>query len=1090
MVNADIQFIQKLEINESQLQDMMNGNAQAIMNNVVYTIPVVFHVIHLGESVGTGSNISDAQLMQALDDLNYDFRDIGGAGTDVEIEFCLAQRAPDGSPSTGINRVNGYGVGDYESIGMATGGNETALKALSIWPNRDYLNIWVVYDIIGGFGMAPPNGFATLPGAPSNVDGIVLRADATGVSSYSHVITHEVGHFFALYHTFEGSVGSTCAPNTDCHLQGDRICDTPHHLQPSGGCVTTGTTCDMVTSIAEVAHNYMNYTDNSCRDRFTAEQVMRMRTVLMTLRNTLTYSLGCEPGCTSVIADFIEPSAIPYLDPYTFVNTTSGGSFSYSWLVDGVEYDTTTNFIIPFYIPGLYDVCLDATDTSGCTNRKCDSVSVYFTCSLPSDPCEKIINGDFEYIEPTSNDNERIDSDVCGWRRTESSPFYCIGPDNNAIGLLFHWQYFNPIPSYDFERVTSRLPVDLDSNSICKISFDYIVAGSNLDAIIISLSPDPFVDQPLTNVNSTTIAQVVNPITDYTPQNNNECYNSTFTFHHHEEYFYYNGDEGAYLNISGERLNQDSLISYLFIDNISINCCPPTACIPEPGFVDTLIGCTATFTGSNTGDPGDYLWDFGDGSIDTGSIVTHQFLWGDTFTVCLTIRCPDSETTQTICHDIIIPDSCDNCFPLANPITASRCDTTESWVANFCIRVPKGFKACKDNKLFVSSPEVAITVLNYQIDVSNSLYELVCVAIKLISPTGYNFEANGATGYISLCSDGEIPMICRYFEIDPFVCDDCGTPISNTAICNDPNLNDNIRIYRGSISVTLTSTTDYVQVVSTESIFEVNPTSVTKIGGNFTIPYSFITTNHNLANFQVILNFVNTSDGTRTCVPVNITLPVCDALPTNCGLEWSVKNMACSGSDGGNLVIFNFNMSVNVGNLELCNGGLFGTVDGGKVYILTPSPTSSGGVFTFNVDMVIPCDSFVSGEIYNMRLYLCTEEGDLECLLFPFRLFCDDCTGIGFRAEPVLNQKNKTADQYWIVPNPATDRLNIFTTGRDPEKRQEARLFNQLGRLVKSADLSSDSTEIDVSPYSPGIYYLVISNNGTLVKSEKVIIMR
>lgn len=484
------------------------------------------------------------------------------------------------------------------------------------------------------------------------------------------------------------------------------------------------------------------------------------------------------------------------------------------------------------------------------------------------------------------------------------------------------------------------------------------------------------------------------------------------------------------MNITGERLNQDSLISYLFIDNISINCCPPTACIPEPGFTDTLIGCTATFIGSNTGDPGDYLWDFGDGSIDTGSIVTHQFLWGDTFTVCLTIRCPDSETTQTICHDIIIPDSCDNCFPLANPITASRCDTTESWIANFCIRVPKGFKACKDNKLFVSSPEVAITVLNYQIDVSHSLYDMVCVAMRITPPTGYNFEANGASGYISLCSEGETPMICRIFELDAESCDSCQTAITDLAECNDPNLNDNLRIYQGVITLTINDlAATPCGYSSSEAGFGVG--TITSIGFTYTIPYTMTTSNNNLAKFSVLLCFG--VSGETMCFPVDISLPPCTTLPQDCAMEWTVKNMACSGSDGGNLVIFNFAMSVNIGNLQLCNGGLFGTVDGGIVDVITPSPTASGGVLTFNVNMIIPCDSFVSGEVYEMRLYLCTQEGDLECLLFPFRLFCDDCEEIGFRAQPVVDQKGKASSEYWIIPNPATDRINVFTTGFDPE---------------------------------------------------------
>ncbi|MEQ1745467.1 MAG: hypothetical protein ABMA02_08580, partial [Saprospiraceae bacterium] len=106
---------QTLTGNEGVISDAMHTNPLAIMNHTVYTIPVVFHVIHLGEPVGQGTNISDAKLIQGISDLNTYFRDAMNTGTDVEIEFCLAQRTPSGLPSTGINRVNGTGVGGYEN---------------------------------------------------------------------------------------------------------------------------------------------------------------------------------------------------------------------------------------------------------------------------------------------------------------------------------------------------------------------------------------------------------------------------------------------------------------------------------------------------------------------------------------------------------------------------------------------------------------------------------------------------------------------------------------------------------------------------------------------------------------------------------------------------------------------------------------------------------------------------------------------------------------------------------------------------------------------------------------------------------------
>src|SRR5687767_15094475 len=71
------------------IQENPNKN-ESDNNLVVYTIPIVVHVIHLGESPGTGSNISDAQIYSAINGLNDRFRNNIGSGFDVEIQFCLA----------------------------------------------------------------------------------------------------------------------------------------------------------------------------------------------------------------------------------------------------------------------------------------------------------------------------------------------------------------------------------------------------------------------------------------------------------------------------------------------------------------------------------------------------------------------------------------------------------------------------------------------------------------------------------------------------------------------------------------------------------------------------------------------------------------------------------------------------------------------------------------------------------------------------------------------------------------------------------------------------------------------------------------
>ena len=77
-------------------------------------VPVVVHVIHSGQPVGTAPNITDAQVISQITVMNNDFRRLAGppgfnttaVGADTMIQFALAQQDPDGNPTNGINRVN------------------------------------------------------------------------------------------------------------------------------------------------------------------------------------------------------------------------------------------------------------------------------------------------------------------------------------------------------------------------------------------------------------------------------------------------------------------------------------------------------------------------------------------------------------------------------------------------------------------------------------------------------------------------------------------------------------------------------------------------------------------------------------------------------------------------------------------------------------------------------------------------------------------------------------------------------------------------------------------------------------------------
>lgn len=249
-----------------------------------YTIPVVVHVIHNGEAIGVGANISDAQVISQIQVLNEDFRRIIGSrgfntnpsGADVEVEFCLAKQTPDGCVTNGIDRVDMSAISTSWGGSGATSNTNTILKPSTTWDASQYMNMWSV-----NFSDGSLLGFAQFPGGPANTDGVVSNYtyfgsnDAAGVTipgafNLGRTMTHEVGHYLGLYHTFQGG----------CTGSGDFCTDTPAVASPNFGCPTidscAGGGVDMVA-------NYMDYTDDSCMNVFTNNQKAR---VIATLTNS------------------------------------------------------------------------------------------------------------------------------------------------------------------------------------------------------------------------------------------------------------------------------------------------------------------------------------------------------------------------------------------------------------------------------------------------------------------------------------------------------------------------------------------------------------------------------------------------------------------------------------------------------------------------------------------------------------------------------------------------------------------------------------------------------------------------------------
>lgn len=259
----------------------------------IYTIPIVVHVLHLGEPIGEGTNLSDEQIESQIRVINEDYRKKENTrgfnnhpdGADSHIEFVLAKKDPEGNATNGIVRIN-----VLESGKPIQFHNFEYMASLSYWNPEHYLNVWTepFHDDLIGLILGQATGPITdlqgsglfLKGEPDSREGISINAAHFGESSIpsdynlGRTLTHEIGHYLGVLHPWGTR---DCATNDFCD-------DTPAVDK------AVGSTCGE----AAMSENYMNYTTDSAMNIFTNDQVARMRYVLENspYRKTLLTSPG------------------------------------------------------------------------------------------------------------------------------------------------------------------------------------------------------------------------------------------------------------------------------------------------------------------------------------------------------------------------------------------------------------------------------------------------------------------------------------------------------------------------------------------------------------------------------------------------------------------------------------------------------------------------------------------------------------------------------------------------------------------------------------------------------------------------------
>lgn len=349
-----------------------------------YLLPIVVHVVHLpSDSVGQGSNISEAQILHQIELLNMFFRNHYGANSiNTGIQFCLAKMNPDGSPIDGINRIASDSSNMHRN-------NQNELLNLVHYPTNQYINIYVINGMLD-INNNPINiaGFASYPYKGSRAkDLIVIRSDWFGdytifntlnSQSRGKTLVHEMGHYLGLFHPFEDAcVGDD---SSDCSTKGDLCCDVPPVAAGiPGNCGPSNTCTETPNDLADQKENHMDYALETCRTRFTPDQGDIMYAVLDGVRSSLwqpeninNLNLAC---CVNAIAfggqtdvcknsgDSIHVSAYRY-DSAIYVWKLYKNNGLYQSINMG---NTHTLALLPD--TGLYDMELEVT-RNGVTSSK------------------------------------------------------------------------------------------------------------------------------------------------------------------------------------------------------------------------------------------------------------------------------------------------------------------------------------------------------------------------------------------------------------------------------------------------------------------------------------------------------------------------------------------------------------------------------------------------------------------------------------------------------------------------------------------------------------------------------------------------
>lgn len=291
-------YLQRQAVFEVEYQRILN---QDIVNNANRGLqtPMVTKIIPVAVHFPTVSNTSSASIKACLralaqSQINVINADYNAANSDIsnwasassyypgvtvgnlDVQFVLAtQNHPAG---TGL--TNGMVAVTFGTDFLTAGNPDCTNGCNSDATWAGYMNF-----VVKNIG-AQLLGYSPLQGYPNAGDAVVMNSSCFGKGTscvgfipqspfnLGRTVTHELGHFFNLDHTFNGCGEQYCYSNSTDGL-GDGVCDTPSVGSETYGCPTNGSIAGCISGQKSLTMNFMDYVDDACMYMFTNGQKTR-----------------------------------------------------------------------------------------------------------------------------------------------------------------------------------------------------------------------------------------------------------------------------------------------------------------------------------------------------------------------------------------------------------------------------------------------------------------------------------------------------------------------------------------------------------------------------------------------------------------------------------------------------------------------------------------------------------------------------------------------------------------------------------------------------------------------------------------------